>query len=344
MTYVPAVFLSCFDTAEGRYKTDEELTEKEVKQMESNDQATQTILIGNQNRYNAIQNARNRVGQNVVQNPDKVLQLQRIGSLCQELHSQTKEKGCCLSLDSVIDSQKEKVGIQLQAEELYLMASACDIDEIEKVNANCILMANLQQASTSEEQYTDLLEPITEPHPIQQNTSNVIITKPSVEHNESTVEQYPAIVEETHDYFESLYNNLVTEVEKVNKNNKFEKQFLKEAAKFMGGFKSLAKEADESLDMNKGLEYENERLLRAVVRQNSLSSLQNNSIVDTSNLQTELERTKEKFESCITKKENEYAKLCNYCSFTRNVRIFEQETWDLDVEFEQLKELKAFTA
>ncbi|GKB83727.1 hypothetical protein Tco_0950622, partial [Tanacetum coccineum] len=79
------------------------------------------------------------------------------------------------------------------------MAVAADLDEIEEVNANCILMANLQQALTSgtqtdkapvydsdgsaevhsyencydneifnmftqEEQYTELLKPIPEPH------------------------------------------------------------------------------------------------------------------------------------------------------------------------------------
>nr|GFA75784.1 hypothetical protein [Tanacetum cinerariifolium] len=46
-------------------------------------------------------------------------------------------------------TQKEEAGIQLQAEEFDLMAAAADLDEIEKVNANCILMANLQQASAS---------------------------------------------------------------------------------------------------------------------------------------------------------------------------------------------------
>nr|GFB95576.1 hypothetical protein [Tanacetum cinerariifolium] len=44
---------------------------------------------------------------------------------------------------------KEEAGIQLQAEEYDLMAAATDLDEIKEVNANCILMANLQQASTS---------------------------------------------------------------------------------------------------------------------------------------------------------------------------------------------------
>nr|GEY71481.1 hypothetical protein [Tanacetum cinerariifolium] len=45
-------------------------------------------------------------------------------------------------------AQKEEAGIQLQAEEYDLMAAAADLDEIEEVNANCILMANLQQASS----------------------------------------------------------------------------------------------------------------------------------------------------------------------------------------------------
>nr|GEW78191.1 hypothetical protein [Tanacetum cinerariifolium] len=45
-------------------------------------------------------------------------------------------------------ARKEDAGIQLQAEEYDLMAAAADLDEIKDVNANCILMANLQQAST----------------------------------------------------------------------------------------------------------------------------------------------------------------------------------------------------
>nr|GEV22860.1 hypothetical protein [Tanacetum cinerariifolium] len=84
-----------------------------------------------------------------------------------------------------------------------------DLDEIEEVNSNCILMANLHQASasgtqtdkapvydsngsaevhnyencyddeifnmfTQEEQYTELLEPIPEPNQVTQNDNNVI--------------------------------------------------------------------------------------------------------------------------------------------------------------------------
>nr|GEX38175.1 hypothetical protein [Tanacetum cinerariifolium] len=43
-------------------------------------------------------------------------------------------------------AQKEETRIQLQAEEFNLMATAADLDEIDEVNANCILMANLHQA------------------------------------------------------------------------------------------------------------------------------------------------------------------------------------------------------
>nr|GEZ85670.1 hypothetical protein [Tanacetum cinerariifolium] len=91
----------------------------------------------------------------------------------------------------------------------------------------------------------------------------------------------------------------------------FEIQFLKKSAKFVGDFKSLAKEAAESLAKHKVLELEIKRLLRAVVSQDIMSVVQKASIVATSNLQTELERTKERFENCIIKKENEYAKLWN---------------------------------
>nr|GEZ94808.1 hypothetical protein [Tanacetum cinerariifolium] len=148
-------------------------------------------------------------------------------------------------------AQKKEAGIQLNSEKFDFMAVAGAYDEIEEVNVNCTLKDNLQQALTSgtqtdnapvydsdgstevhhsencydndilnmftqEEQYTELLEPILEPHQVQQNDSNVVSEVSSVERGEGTVEQYPATVEETRAYFESLYNNLAIEVEKVN--------------------------------------------------------------------------------------------------------------------------------
>nr|GFB71645.1 hypothetical protein [Tanacetum cinerariifolium] len=46
--------------------------------------------------------------------------------------------------------------------------------------------------------------------------------------------------------------------------------------------------------------------------------VQNESVIDTSNLQTELERTKERFENCIIKKETEYAKVSDHKDNTKN--------------------------
>nr|GEX18920.1 hypothetical protein [Tanacetum cinerariifolium] len=103
------------------------------------------------------------------------------------------------------------------------------LDEIKEVNANCILMANLQQASTSgtqtdsapvydtdgsaevhencddneifnmftqEEQYIELLEPIPS-HQVPQNDNDVISEDTSVEQVGEIVEQHPANYEET---------------------------------------------------------------------------------------------------------------------------------------------------
>nr|GEZ28630.1 uncharacterized mitochondrial protein AtMg00810-like [Tanacetum cinerariifolium] len=69
----------------------------------------------------------------------------------------------------------------------------------------------------------------------------------------------------------------------------FEIQFLQEAAKFLRDFKSLAKEADESLDKHKSLELEIERLLKASVSHDIMSIVQNGFVDVPSDLQTELD-------------------------------------------------------
>nr|GEZ18802.1 hypothetical protein [Tanacetum cinerariifolium] len=117
-------------------------------------------------------------------------------------------------------AQKEEAGIQLQVEEYDLMAAVADLDEIEEVNANCILMANLQQASTSEEQYTELLEPIPESHQVPQNNNDVIYEDTSVEQGRVIVEQHPTNFEETRALYELLYQDLAIEVAKVNSVNR----------------------------------------------------------------------------------------------------------------------------
>nr|GEZ18632.1 hypothetical protein [Tanacetum cinerariifolium] len=88
-------------------------------------------------------------------------------------------------------------------------------------------------------------------------------------------------------------------------------QFLQEAAKFVRDFKSLAKEADESLDKQKSLELEIERLLKASVSHDIMFIVQNSLVDVPFDLRTELDRTKEKLKHCIIKKEKEYAILWN---------------------------------
>nr|GEY43744.1 hypothetical protein [Tanacetum cinerariifolium] len=99
-------------------------------------------------------------------------------------------------------------------------------------------------------------------------------------------------------------------------------------SKFIGDFKSLAKEADESLAKHKALELEIKHLFRAVVSQDIMSVVQNNSVGETSNLQTKLERTKERFENCIIKKENKYAKLWNDWYKKYEERKFDKISYD----------------
>ncbi|GKC54047.1 hypothetical protein Tco_1076792 [Tanacetum coccineum] len=202
-----------------------------------------------------------------------------------------------------------------------------DPDEIEEVSANCILMAILQQASTLGTQTDNAL--VSDLDGSAENNINVISAVSSVEQSGGTVEQNPATVDETHAYFESLYNNLAIEVEKVNTVNHKMKEtdadLTTELAKYKNQEKffeinqekydklerSLANEAGESLAKHKALEFEIECLLKAVVSQDIMSIVQNNSVVDTSNLQTEFDRTKEKLKNCIIKKEKEYVVLWN---------------------------------
>ncbi|GKC48348.1 hypothetical protein Tco_1066070, partial [Tanacetum coccineum] len=82
-----------------------------------------------ENGYNAVKNVKNRVVQNAVQN---------LGG-----------NNDITLIDLYLIKSNGNNGIQLQAEEFDLMAAAGDIDYIEDVNANCVLMANLHQASTS---------------------------------------------------------------------------------------------------------------------------------------------------------------------------------------------------
>nr|GEZ47730.1 Gag-Pol polyprotein [Tanacetum cinerariifolium] len=70
----------------------------------------------------------------------------------------------------------------------------------------------------------------------------------------------------------------------------------------------------------RGFELEIKRLLRAVVSQDIMSVVKKTSVVDTSNLQTELERTKERFESGLPKFKYHKEHLCPSCEQGKSKR------------------------
>ncbi|GJX83459.1 retrovirus-related pol polyprotein from transposon TNT 1-94 [Tanacetum coccineum] len=366
------------------------------QRISSNPRNRQIAQPGNQNGYNIVQNPS-------VQNVGNQSGLIVVSVIANQNPNRNGNVVTALSEGNAIGNNE--AGIQLQAEEFDLMAAAGDLNEIEEVNANCILMANLQQASTSGTQ--TVKAPIYDSYgsaevQLYENCYdneifNMFTLEEHMEQNRGTLEQCHANVEEAHALYDSLYNNLATDVEKVNsvnrkmkatnaelttelaryknqekffeinqekydklercyQNSVYQKQHLikKINALHLSSAKTittlneeianlnnmLSKEKstvsslqeekkrlksdfkireDELLDkqiqlenkIKKTLELEIDRLLRAIVSQEIMSIVQNNYVVDTSNLLTKLERMKERFENSTIKKETEYAKLWN---------------------------------
>nr|GEY90088.1 hypothetical protein [Tanacetum cinerariifolium] len=328
-------------------------------------------------------------GNGINDNPIKCYNYRGMGHLASNFTVKPRKRDATYLQQQLQIAQEEEVGIQSTQEEFKFMAAADAYEETERVKANFILENNLQQASTSgtqsgkasvydtdgsaevhlsencydndifvmytqEEKYTELLESIPEPHQVPRNDSNVISEVFSVEQGGGTVEQHPANVEETRALYDSLYNNLAIEVEKVNTVNRklretnvelttelarykiqekcfeisqeiydklervqnFEIQFLIEAAKFVRDFKSLTKEAEESLAKHKALELEIERLLRAVISQDIMSVVQNPSV--------KLENKNVELEFQVWNYENENAHLKTTCKTCLRAQLFDK--------------------
>nr|GEW53341.1 hypothetical protein [Tanacetum cinerariifolium] len=66
-----------------------------------------------------------------------------LGHLARNYRVRPRKRDAAYLQIQLLIAQKEEAGIQLQAEKFDFMDDAGDLDEIEEVNANCILMANL---------------------------------------------------------------------------------------------------------------------------------------------------------------------------------------------------------
>ncbi|GJR17906.1 retrovirus-related pol polyprotein from transposon TNT 1-94 [Tanacetum coccineum] len=162
-----------------------------------------------------------------------------LGHLARNCTVRPRKKDVAYLQTRLLIAQNEEAEIRLQAEEFDFMAVAGDLDEIEEVNANCILIANFQQASTSGTQIDKA--PVYDSDGSAENNSNVISAVSSVEQGGGTVEHNPTTVEETRALYDSLYNNLAIEVEKVNTVNRKMKEINAELTTKLARYKNQEK-------------------------------------------------------------------------------------------------------
>nr|GFC97211.1 hypothetical protein [Tanacetum cinerariifolium] len=165
--------------------------------------------IGNGNLV-AVRAEGNAAGYNGTQ--QRCYNCRGVGHFARDCTVRPRKRDAAYLQTRLLIAQKEEAGIQLQAEEYDLMAAAADLDEIEEVNANCILMANLQQASSSGTQSD--CTPVYDSDGSAENNNNVISEVTDVKQDGETVEQHSTNFEETRALYESLYQNLAVEVEK----------------------------------------------------------------------------------------------------------------------------------
>nr|GFB52068.1 hypothetical protein [Tanacetum cinerariifolium] len=133
-----------------------------------------------------------------------------LGHIARNCTARPRRRDAAYLQTQLLIAQKEEVGIQLQAKEFDFMAAAGDLDEIEEVNANYILMANLQQASTSGTQLDKAL--VYDTDGSAKNDNHITSVALSIVQSGGTVETSSAPNEETRAHQKTVYRNLIDQV------------------------------------------------------------------------------------------------------------------------------------
>nr|GEY34671.1 hypothetical protein [Tanacetum cinerariifolium] len=237
-------------------QADEELTENDIKRMDADDQAVQTILLGlPEDVYAAVDSLCWTSGiesarvQHMAEwwdsscsecssecgclewwaegtgngNQAKCYNYRGLGHIARNCTARLRRRDAAYLQTQMLITQKEEAGIQLQAEEFDFMAAAArqgsvyDTDGSAEVQLNDNCYDNeIFNMFTQEEQYTDLLEPIPEPQLVPQNDNHVTSVAPSMVQSRGTAETSSAPNEETRAHQETVYCNLVDQVAQVN--------------------------------------------------------------------------------------------------------------------------------
>nr|GEY06325.1 hypothetical protein [Tanacetum cinerariifolium] len=255
--------LSC-----GIKSQDDELSDKELKQIEVDDQVIQTILFGlPEDIYAAVDSCETaqeiwlRVqqmlkGSDIEIQEKKAKQMQMVvGNSRNQFRQYAGQNtgnptryndviGNQIGNNNLVAAHAEGNAVGQNGNQIRCYncrgtdsAPVYDTDGSAEVHENCD-DNEIFNMLTQEEQYTELLEPIPESHQVPQNDNNVISEDTSVEQGGETIKQHPANFEETRASYESLYHNLAIEVEKVNSVNSKLKETNADMTTELGKYKN----------------------------------------------------------------------------------------------------------
>ncbi|GJX22454.1 retrovirus-related pol polyprotein from transposon TNT 1-94 [Tanacetum coccineum] len=234
-----------------------------------------TRIAGNQNGYNAVQNVGNQVFQNAVQNPERAkgnangnnsnqircYNYKGLGHYARNCIAKTRKRGVAFLQTQLLIAEKEEAGIQLQAEEFDFMV----MDQLSSAKTITTLneeIANLNNHLSKEKSTVSYLQ-----QEKKKLKSDFKIREDELLDKQIQLEQK---IKELDNILNSNENGKVL-LEKHDPPVVYDSEETLQLAQ---------EKADESLAKHMSLEYEIERLLRAVVSQDIMLIVQINSIVE----------------------------------------------------------------